>query len=348
MSTPATLRIGVIGCGHWGPNHIRTFSTLEGSTVTACADPDAQRLKTVNRLFPAVRGCSDYRQLLADPEVDAVVVATPTGTHFEITRAALLAGKHALVEKPLTLRVAEAEALRRLARTHWRTLMVGHTFLFNTGIRKLKECVASGDIGRVYYLHSTRTNLGPVRKDVGAVRDLAAHDVAIFNYLLDAEPLEVSARGERFIRREVEDVAFISLSYPGRVLANIHVSWLDPKKVRQIVVTGSKKMLSWDDLAATGPVMIYDKGVFAVHGGVYKEPYYVNYGDFQLLTKEGDVTIPHLKLEEPLRAEARHFLDCIRGAPNTLSGPKVGIAVVRALAAIQDSMDAGGKPVKVR
>ena len=348
MSTPVKIRIGVIGCGHWGPNHIRNFSVLEGSAVTACADPDAQRLKAVGRQFPGVRTHGDYRQLLANPEVDAVVIATPTATHFEVARAALLADKHALVEKPLTSHTTEAEALRRLARKHGRALMAGHTFLFNAGIRKLKDCIASGDIGRVYYLRSTRTNLGPIRKDVGAVRDLAAHDVAIFNYLLDAEPLEVSARGERFIRRGIEDVAFISLSYPGRVLANIHVSWLDPKKVRQIVVTGSKKMLSWDDLASTGPVMVYDKGVFAVRGGVYKEPYYVNYGDFHLLTKEGDVTIPHLKLEEPLRAEARHFLDAIRGGSNTLSGPKAGIAVVRALAAIHDSMDAGGKPVKVR
>ncbi len=348
MKTILPIRIGVIGCGHWGPNHIRNFSMLDGSSVAACADPVPDRLKAISRLYPNISTYSNYGEMLADPEIDAVVVATPTATHFQICRDALNAGKHVLVEKPLTQKVSESETLRKLAQKKKLVLMVGHTFLFNTGIHKLKEYIANNEIGKVYYLHSTRTNLGPVRKDVGVVWDLAAHDVAIFNYLLDSKPIEVSARGERFIRKKIDDVAFISLSYPNRVLANIHVSWLDPKKIRQIVVTGSKKMLSWDDLATTGPVMIYDKGVFAVQDGEYKEPYYVNYGDFQLLTKEGDVTIPHLKLEEPLRAESRHFLDCIRGAANSVSGADEGVAVVKVLDAIQESIESGGKPVKVR
>lgn len=341
-------RIGVIGCGHWGPNHIRNFSTLEGVTVAACADSDAQRLRAVSRFFPGVRTEADYRRLLASREIDAVVVATPTVTHYQITQQALAAGKHVLVEKPMTLKIAHAEELCRLARARKRVLMVGHTFLFNTGIRKLRDYIAAGEIGKVYYLHSRRTNLGPIRNDVGVVWDLAAHDVAIFNYLTDSMPVEVSARSERFLRKRIEDVAFISLSYPNRVLANIYVSWLDPKKVRQIVVTGSKKMLSWDDLATAGPVMIYDRGVFAFHRGHYMEPYYLNYGDFQLLTKEGDVTLPHLKLEEPLRVEARSFLDCIRGGAANISGPREGLNAVKVLTAIHASIAAGGRPVKVR
>ena len=342
------IALGVIGCGHWGPNHIRNFSLLEGSSVTACADTDAGRLGAIARLFPGVRAFNDHRQVLGDSSIDAVVVATPTATHFEIASAALRAGKHVLVEKPLALKVDECRKLRDLARRQRRVLMVGHTFLFNAGIHKLKRCIVDGEIGRVYYLHATRTNLGPIREDVGVVWDLASHDVAIFNYLLDAEPLEVSARAERFLRKNIEDVAFISLSYPGKILANIHVSWLDPKKIREIVITGSKKMLSWDDLATPGPVMLYDKGVFAFHRGAYKEPYYHGYGDFHLLTKEGDVTIPHLKLEEPLRAEARHFLGCIRGSANDLSGADVGLSVVKVLTAVQRSIAEGGKPVKVR
>ena len=347
MKSTAPVHIGVIGCGHWGPNHIRNFSTLENSTVLACADPAVERLKAVSRLYPGMTTVTDYRELLANPRIDAVVVATPTATHYALCRDALEAGKHVLVEKPLTLKVADSEKLCRLARACQRVLMVGHTFLFNTGILKLKDCIAKGDIGKVYYLHATRTNLGPIRQDVGVVYDLAAHDISIFNYLLEAQPLEVSARGEKFLRKRIEDVAFISLSYPNHVLANIHVSWLDPKKIRQIVVTGSRKMMSWDDLAATGPVTIYDKGVLAYQDGAYKEPYYASYGDFRLLTREGDVTLPHLKLEEPLRAEAAHFLDCIRGAPNDLSGAACGLAVVKTLAAVQESMSRGGRPVKV-
>ncbi|MFA7003417.1 MAG: Gfo/Idh/MocA family oxidoreductase [Verrucomicrobiia bacterium] len=341
------IRVGVIGCGHWGPNHVRNFSTLAGSTVAACADTNAERLRAMKRIFPTLTTTGDYRQLLANPHVDAVVVATPTVTHHAIASEALRCGKHVLVEKPLALTAAHCRELRRLTRARRRVLMVGHTFLFNTGIRKLKDCIASGEIGKVYYMDSTRTNLGPIRRDAGVVWDLASHDVAIFNFLLGAQPLEVSARAERFFRKGIEDVAFISLSYPGRVIANIHVSWLDPKKVRQIVISGSKKMLSWDDLAATGPVMIYDKGVFADDHGKFREPYYASYGDFQLLPREGDVVIPHLKLQEPLQAEARHFLECIRGGANKISGPDTGVAVGNALVAIQKSIAGNGRPVKV-
>ena len=347
MNTEQTIRVGVIGCGHWGPNHIRNFSTLAGSSVAACADTNAERLRAMKRLFPALATMSDYRQLLAAPNVDAVVVATPTATHHAIASEALRRGKHVLVEKPLALTVAHSRELGRLARAQHRVLVVGHTFLFNTGIRKLKECIASGEVGKVYYLHAARTNLGPIRRDAGVVWDLASHDVAIFNYLLNAEPLEVSARAERFFRKGIEDVAFISLSYPHRVIANIHVSWLDPKKVRQIVISGSRKMLSWDDLATTGPVMIYDKGVLAKGHDRFLEPYYESYGDFQLLPREGDMVIPHLKLEEPLQAEARHFLECVRGGANTISGPDAGLAVVKALAAIKKSITANGRPVKL-
>ena len=347
MNTNQTIRVGVIGCGHWGPNHIRNFSTLAGSSVVACADTNTERLRAMKRLFPALSTTDDYHQLLANPQIDAVVVATPTVTHHAVASEALRRGKHVLVEKPMALTVPHCRNLRRLARANRRVLTVGHTFLFNTGIRKLKECIASGEVGKIYYLHAARTNLGPIRRDAGVVWDLASHDVAIFNYLLDARPLEVSARAQRFFRKGIEDVAFISLSYPNRVIANVHVSWLDPKKIRQIVISGSKKMLSWDDLTATGPVMIYDKGVFADDHGKFREPYYASYGDFQLLPREGDVVIPHLKQQEPLQAEARHFLECVRGGANTLSGPDCGLAVVNTLVAIQKSIAGNGRPVKV-
>ena len=342
------INIGVIGCGHWGPNHVRNFSTLSGSSVLACADSDPLRLKAIRRPYPGLVLTEDYRVLLDDPRIHAVVVATPTETHAAIAGEALEAGKHVLVEKPLALSTGDCRRLQRLANGRSLVLMVGHTFLFNAGIRKLKDHIASGASGVIYSIHVTRTNLGPIRRDVGVVWDLASHDVSILNYLLDATPVEVTARAECFLRKGIEDVAFISLCYPNRVLANIRVSWLDPQKVRQITVTGSKKMLTWDDLAATGPVMIYDKGVFAFQGGVVKKAYYANYGDFRLLTREGDVSVPHVKQEEPLRIEAAHFLDCIRGQPNTLSGPQSGLDVARVLTAVQQSIANRGRPVKVR
>jgi predicted dehydrogenase len=342
---PEKIRIGVIGCGHWGPNHVRNFSTLPDSQVVAVADINRERLAATQQQYDHVRTFENYHDLLALSALDAVVVATPTNTHGSMARDALLAGKHVLCEKPLCDRVTDGEALARLAEERNLVLMVGHVFLFNNGILKLKEFIASGELGRLYYITAKRTNLGPIRQDVNAVSDLASHDISILNFLLDAVPLRVSAVGQGFLQEKIEDVAFISLQYPNDILANIHVSWLDPKKIREITVVGDKKMVTWDDLALVGPVSIYDKRVInhADH-----HPYYDDFGQFQLLTREGDVTIPHIHMEEPLKLQSQYFLSCVRAGKIGICNTREGVDVVRVIEAIAESLAGQGRPTEVR
>src|SRR5262245_4017651 len=327
MNEGADISIGVIGCGHWGPNHIRVFSSLPGSTVAAIADPDPRRLQSARQSHPAVRRLADHRELLAQDSVDAVVVAAPTRMHYQIARDALEAGKHVLVEKPLCLTTLEGEELVRLARQRDVVLMVGQVFLFHNGLLKVKELLDAGEPGKLYYIGSTRTNLGPIRQDVNAVYDLASHDVSIFNWLLGSRPLTVSAVGEAFLQEGIEDIAFISLRYPNDVLARIHASWLDPKKVREITIVGASKMITWDDLAPLGTVQVFDKSVV-------RDTYYADYGHFQLLAREGDITIPRVQLEEPLRKQARCFLSAIRNGRAEVSDGESGLEVVRTIEAI--------------
>lgn len=330
------LHLGLIGCGHWGPNHVRTFSALDGVVVTMCADSDESRLRFVQRLHPAIMVTRDYVDILTKPDIDAVIVSTPASSHYGIVKAALEHDKDVLCEKPLALDVAEAHELVELAAARGKLLMVGHTFLFNVGIRKLKEYVAGGHLGQVHYLHFVRTNLGPIRKDASVVWDLAAHDVSIASYLLDAVPTAVSATGEAYLRRGIQDVAFISLTYPPNVLVNVHISWIHPVKTRDITIVGSQKMVTWDDLNNMEPIKIYDKGVT-------QEPYYADYSEFNLLLRDGDIVIPKVNLVEPLKLQSQHFVDCIRRRETPISDGAFGLKVVEVLAAIQASM-ASGRP----
>ena len=334
------LGVAVVGCGHWGPNHIRNFSSHKQAKVLYCVDSNPKRLESTRDLFPMVEATDDLQRVFDDQQVKAVVIATPTATHFDLTKKALLAGKHVLCEKPLAASVAEATELLALATRTGLVLMVGHVFLFNAGIVKLRELISSDELGRLYYLHATRTNLGPIRQDVDCVWDLATHDISIFNYLLGQPPREVSARGGYYLQEGKADVAFITLTYPDQVLANIHVSWLDPKKVRQVTVVGDRKMVSWDDMTTTGPIMIYDKKVL-------RQAFYRDFGEFQLVTKEGDVLIPHVRAEEPLRAQTNYYISAVAKGKLDLCGPKEGVAVVRVLEAITQSIKAGGTPVSV-
>lgn len=334
------IRIGVIGCGLWGPNHVRNFSALPGSEVVAIADTNPDRLRALEAQYKSLVTFQDYTKLLAYDQLDAVVVATPTGTHAPIVRDALLAGRHVLCEKPLCERAEEGEELAELAERRSLLLMVGHVFLFNHGILRLKEFIQSGQLGRLYYITAKRTNLGPIRGDVNSVYDLAAHDISIMNFLLDEVPERVSAMGQAFLQERIEDVVFISMQYPGGVLAHLHASWLDPKKVREITVVGDQKMVTWDDLAAIGPVSVYNKGIV-------NQPYYEDFGKFQLLVREGDVTIPHVRMEEPLKVQAQCFLSYLRGAPIERGTVREGIEVVRVIEAIMKSLAAYGAPVTV-
>ncbi|RMG52075.1 MAG: gfo/Idh/MocA family oxidoreductase [Acidobacteria bacterium] len=339
-SSPEKIRIGVIGCGHWGPNHIRNFTHLPDAEVVAVADLNPERLTIIQQQYHHLALYEDHRALLARDDLDAVVISTPTRTHYAIAREALLADKHVLCEKPLCHSVEEGDELIALAEQRRRILMVGHVFLFNNGILKLKDLITSGEIGRLYYITAKRTNLGPIRQDVNSVYDLASHDISILNFLLDALPERVSAVGRAFLQDGLEDVAFISLHYPNDVLANIHVSWLDPKKIRQITIVGDKKMVTWDDLSRIGPVQIYDNRIIS-------HPYYSDFGEFQLLTREGNVTIPHVHMEEPLKLQSQYFLTCIRTGHIRLCTAHQGVDVVRVIRAVEESLEHQGKPIEV-
>jgi len=319
------INIGVIGCGQWGLNHIRVFCNVGGARVLRAADVDAGRLARIREQFPNVECVSDWQTVTADPEINAVVVATPASAHYPIAVEALQAGKHVLCEKPLCLTVAEANALHDLSRATGRVLMVGHVFLFNPGIVKLKELIDEGSLGRVYHLSAARTNLGPIRNDVNAAYDLASHDISIFNWLLGAVPEAVSATGSAFLQPDVEDTVFINLRYPGNVIANIQASWLSPKKIRQITVVGSQRMVTWDDLEVSNPVAIFDKGA-----GAKLE--YEEYGEFLKISLwDGDVRMPKVHLQEPLKIQNQAFLHAVQAGAVERSDAEFATGVVRVL-----------------
>lgn len=280
----------------------------------------------------------DYLQLLKDPAIDAVTIATPSVTHALIAKEALLAGKHVLVEKPLCLTAREAETLCRIAQTKERILMVGHTFLFHSGIHALKKFIHAGQLGIIHYLHSERTNLGPIRQDVNVLIDLAPHDISIFIYLLDQMPKAVAAQGASYIKKGREDVAFINLFFPNNILANILVSWIEPCKVRRITVIGSRKMAVFDDVNLPELIKIYDKGVM-------KPKRYSDFGEFQLVLRDGDIHIPKIVLSEPLKTQCQTFLHAIERGRLSLSDATYGWKVVRVMEAAQRSLRQHGRPV---
>lgn len=330
-----TTRIGVIGAGHWGPNLIRNFSQSGRSQVVAVAEADPRRRAKIAATYAGVECLADGDALIARADVDAVVVATPTATHHRLARAALAAGKHVFVEKPLTRTVADGEELVALAARQQRVLLTGHVFLFNEGVRTVKRRIDAGELGRVQYVTSLRTNLGPVRTDVSALWDLAAHDVSIFNYWLGRPPLRATGKGGAYVNPGVEDVVFATLEYPEGVLAHMHASWLSPHKIRQITVVGDRRMLVFDDMNLTEPVRIYDKGVLdpAADGPVVD-----SFAGFRSSIREGDIVIPKVVMGEPLRAECDHFLDCVQKGTPPLCGPADALEVVRVLAAVERSL----------
>jgi predicted dehydrogenase len=336
------LRVGVVGCGQWGPNHVRNFSALDGVRVTHVADKRVSRLERMRKLYPWVTGTTEAGDILTKEAVDLVVVATPSATHYGLVLRALEAGLDVLCEKPLTLEARTCRELVGAARTLRRVLMVGHVFLFNPSVVKIKEYIDGGRLGRVYYAHSARTNLGPVRGDANVAWDLASHDISIFNYLFSGRPTEVSARGQVFLQRGVADVAFISLVYPKKRLVNIHVSWLDPRKVRLATIVGDRRMVVWDDMGSAEPIRLYDKRIEK------KEVFYDNFGEFQLLARDGDVVIPKIPSVEPLRAEAEHMVDCVRRRRKPIADGRGAADVAAVLEAADASLKKGGSPVKVR
>ena len=341
MSNDSVLKIGLIGCGYWGPNYARVFHLMPLVKVVACSDLDHEKLSKLSHQFPAIAQTSNYLDLLADTQVDAVVVSTQATTHFEIVKKCLQAGRHVLVEKPLTMHVEQGKELIDLAAKKKKVLMVGHTFLYNSAVRKMKECVDRGILGKIYYLQAIRTHLGLIRKDVNAIWDLAPHDVSIFSYLLGRRPLEVCAVGGAYLKEGMEDVAFINLLYPDGVLGNIHISWVDSNKVRQVAVIGSQARIVFDDLNNLEKVRIYEKGISI-------DRPYDSFGEFQLLLRDGDIISPKLELYEPLRKVCEEFADGILNQKPILADGANGLEVVRVMEAIENSIKHRGAPTAVR
>jgi len=333
------LRIAVIGAGHWGPNLIRNFHNHQTSEVAWVVDRDEGRLALTRSRYPEIRLDHNATPAFADPAVDAVVIATPTVTHYDLAAAALRAGKHALVEKPIATRAEEAAELCALAEQAGRVLMVGHVFLFNAAIRRVKDYLDQGKLGQIFYVSMVRTNLGPIRMDVNAAWDLAAHDVSIANYWLGGLPLAVAAHGGSWINDGIEDAVFAHLWYPHGIMVNLNVSWLSPRKVRDITVVGETGMLTFDDMNLSEPLRLYDKQVTE-----QRTPGFIDtFASFRTGIREGDIVIPRVAVGEPLRAECGHFLECIASGARPLSDGKSGADAVRVLAALARSLANGGR-----
>jgi predicted dehydrogenase len=334
------LKAGVVGCGYWGPNLIRNFTQLQGSDVLVCADYSEDRLKHMKGLYPGLEVTTDYRDILARDDLDAVVVATPPETHHAITMEALNAGKHVFTEKPLAANSTQSAEMVVRAKELDLVLMTGHTFVYTAAVNKIKDIIASGELGEIYYIHSTRVNLGLFQQNINVVWDLAPHDVSIMNYILDSHPDQVSAVGHSYIQNDVEDVAFLTLRYPRGVMAHVHVSWLNPNKIRKTTVVGSKKMLVYDDISSLEKIRVYDKGVT-------KPKHYDTFGEFHLSYRFGDIFIPKLDDAEPLKVECQHFVDCVEGRVESRSSGLHGHEVVTVLETAVDSIRRDGRMLDV-
>jgi predicted dehydrogenase len=338
-------RVAVIGAGHWGPHLIRNFETNPDSQLVAVCDASVERLRALSRSFPGVRMESRAESVLDDdPGIEAVIIATPTTTHYQLAKRALLSGKHVLVEKPITTSSAEAEELQLLAHRKGLVLLVGHVFLYNEAVRRLKKIVSAAEFGKTYYVHSRRTNLGPVRSDVHAGWDLASHDVSIFLYLLDEVPSEVTASAQTYIRPGVPDVFFSTLFFASGRIAHLHASWLDPQKIRHLTVVGEHQMVVFDDVDLLEPLRIYNKGFRRIDES---ERVVDTFAKFRVELVHGDVVIPQVSTGEPLRLECQAFLDAIRDGAEPLSNGAFARNVVRVLEALDRSIAESSRRVPV-
>jgi predicted dehydrogenase len=335
VSAPA-IRVGVVGFGYWGPNLVRNVDRLGDAELVAACDLNEKNLAKLADLYPHVQTTTSLDTLLSDFDLDAVVVATSAPSHFAIASQVIAAGKHCFVEKPLTLTSADAEALVRAADERGVVLMVGHLMEYHSAINWIKEYIASGELGDLLYLYMQRLNLGKVRTEENAFWSLAPHDVSIVLYLLGETPDYVSANGAAYVTPGVHDTVFANLHFPSGKMANIHVSWLDPHKVRKLTIVGSRKMLVFDDMQATEKIWIYDRGVEPKEALPYG-------ADLQL--RFGDIHVPFIKMAEPLSIEVQHFLDSCRDGSVPRSDGRDGLRVVRVLEAVDESMAAGGAPV---
>jgi predicted dehydrogenase len=334
------IEVGVVGCGYWGPNLIRNFKGLPNCHLKAVCDLNQARLKHMVNLYPDVEGVTDFDHLLNGVGIDAVVVATPVKYHYALAKASLLAGKHTLIEKPMAASSAECEELIEIAKRNGLVLMIGHTFLYSAPVRKIAEIVQAGDIGEIRYINSRRLNLGLFQKDINVAWDLAPHDISIILHILGELPQTVNCQGNAHVTPGIEDVTNISLSFRHKRFATIQSSWLEPRKVRDMTIVGTRRMIVYDDLQTHEKIRIYDVRV-------ERPPHYDTFADFHYSYHYGDSYIPHIQQEEPLKAECQHFLDCIAKSTKPLTSGYEGLELVRILEAASASLKDRGAPVSL-
>ncbi|MEO8726794.1 MAG: Gfo/Idh/MocA family oxidoreductase [Acidobacteriaceae bacterium] len=333
------VRVGVVGLGAWGWNVARSFADLKDCELASCCDMDEKRTGAAKKAWSQVNVAGSLNEMLRRDEVEAVVISSPAVTHYELGKKALLAGRDVFIEKPFTLNLRDAEELAELAEKRKQVLMVGHLLEYHPVVRRLRTMIKDGELGEVYYIYTQRVNLGRIRGDENALWSFAPHDISQIIYILGMEPTNVSVRGQSFIQDGIEDVVFLSLYFENRVMAHIHLSWLDPHKVRKTTIVGANKMAVFDDTEATEKLRIYNN-----HAEV---PSIRNYGD-SIQVRFGDIVIPRVDMSEPLKLECQHFIDCVRTRATPLSDAQDGVRVIRILEAAQRSMEQDGVPVSIQ
>jgi len=334
------IGIAVVGCGYWGPNLIRNFSALSDCQVKMICDAQEKRLTHVKKLYPGVESTTEFERLITNEEVEAIVISTPVYTHYEMAKRSLMAGKHTMIEKPMASSAAECQELVDLARERNLILMVGHTFIYTSVVRKIKEIVDSGDLGELMYISSRRLNLGLFQSDINVAWDLAPHDLSIILYILGKDPVSVHCQGKAHIKPDVEDVTNMTLDFSNGAFSTIQSSWLDPNKIREMTFVGSRRMLLYNDLEPLEKIKIYDKRVET-------PPHYDTFAEFQFSYHYGDVYSPYVKQAEPLRTECQHFLDCVKTGEKPITSGIEGLQVVQILEASTESLRNDGNRVPI-
>jgi predicted dehydrogenase len=335
---PKQIKVGVVGCGYWGPNLVRNFRALPDCSLKMMCDISAQRLEHLRGLYPEVKGEMDFAHMLNGAGLDAIVIATSVKMHYPMAKASLLAGKHTLIEKPMASSSSQCEELIEIAKKNGLVLMIGHTFLYSPAVSKIKHIVDCGDIGDIRYISARRLNLGLFQKDINVAWDLAPHDISIILHIMEEQPLSVNCRGSAHVTPGVEDVTSMCLSFRKDRSAIIHSSWLDPRKIREMTIIGSKRMIVYDDVAPLEKIRIFD-------ARVERPPHYDTFAEFQYAYHYGDMYAPYIKQEEPLKAECQHFLQCIQDGKQPLSNGTQGLELVRILEASSVSLRQNGSPV---
>lgn len=336
MRKPIT--VGVVGCGYWGPLLVRNFNGIPNCVLKTICDVSESRLKHVKKLYPDLNCVTDYERLFSDGDLDAVVIATPVNCHYSMAEASLLAGKHTFIEKPMASSSAECEKLIGLAERNGLILMVDHTFLYSAPVRKIMDIVEAGDIGDIRYINSRRLNLGLFQKDINVAWDLAPHDISIILHILGESPLTVNCQGNAHVTPRIEDVTNMSLLFRNKRFATIQSSWLEPRKIREMTIVGTRRMIVFDDLQTHEKIRVYDVRV-------EHPPHYDTFAEFHYSYHYGDSYIPHIEQEEPLKVACQHFIDCIERGTSPITGGRAGLELVRILEAASASLRSNGAPV---